>query len=75
MPPSQQFTQIVLYHTVDAIDLAAFETAAAMDSDRFKPKLCHVVIALDMDMRWFGAVNRVDKEAIRSNAQDCRHNS
>ncbi len=48
---------------------------AAFQTHGIEPKLRFTLIVLDMNMRWFVAVARVEEESVWAVAKDRRHSS
>lgn len=58
---------------MDALDLDATETHAALKSNRLEPKLGELFLSFHVDVRRLLAIARVEKEPIRTKAQHRRH--
>src|SRR2546421_10911740 len=56
-----------------SIYFVAAKPAAALQANRIEPKLCHLVVTLNVDMRRFIPISRVKEEPVGSSAFDCRH--
>jgi hypothetical protein len=63
----------LLDQTLNPTNLNRPEAAAALEANAAEPKLGDVVIALDVNMRRFLGVARVEVKAIRAGPQDRRH--
>jgi hypothetical protein len=57
----------------DTTDFAFTKASASLQSQRSKPKLRHVVIALNVNVLWLIPVAGVKEESIRSFSQYRRH--
>ena len=58
---------------MDALDLDATETYAALESNRLEPELRQLIFSFHVDVRRLLAVARVEEEPIRAQAQHRRH--
>jgi len=54
---------------MNLIEFAALEATACLEPNRFQPELRNVALSLDMRMRWFAAIGRIDKKAVWANPQ------
>jgi len=60
----------------DFVNLADFypiESSTALQSDRIKPKLGDILIALHANVPGFIAIAGIKEESIRSNSYNCQH--
>jgi len=63
------------YKLVDSTNLPARKPSTPVQSDRVKPELCQLVLTLDMDMRGFIVISRIEEETIWPDSQNCWHYS
>jgi len=63
------------YKFVDSTNLPARKPSTPVQSDRVKPELCQLVLTLDMDMRGFITIPRIEEETIRPDPQNRWHYS
>jgi hypothetical protein len=52
------------YRFVDSTNLPARKPSTPVQSDRVKPELGQFVLTLDMDMRGFIAISRIEEEPV-----------
>lgn len=64
---------VLMHHQNDTRDLAARKATAVLEPDRIEPDLGPIGVALDMDVRWLGAITGEEKAAVGADAQDGRH--
>jgi hypothetical protein len=57
----------------DLVAIVRTESFHIGELERIEPKLCRVVILLDMDVRRLVAVGHEKEEAVSTLATDCRH--
>jgi len=68
MPILHQLVVVFFYYLMYAIDFFSGESAAAMQSDGYKPKFCHFIVSLNMDMLRLVPITSVKEKAIRTNS-------
>jgi hypothetical protein len=61
--------------SVKVEQLVPRKTRAGMERDRLDPKFGRVPMAFSMHMRRLMTIGRIEKESIRTGAQNCRHDS
>ncbi len=64
---------MIAYQSFDPCELNARKPATNLQSNRIEPEFREFIIPLDMDVRRFDTVPRVEEEPIRSGPQDCWH--
>jgi len=64
---------VLMNHQNDTGDLASRKAATVLEADGIEPDLGAVGVALDVDVRWLGAITGKEEEAVGADAQDGRH--
>src|SRR5207248_7894712 len=73
MPTLQQLRQVLVDERPDLVNVPTLEAVAALKPHRVEPELCLAVIPLDVHVRRFPAVTRVEEEPIGPDAKDGGH--
>ncbi len=66
IPALEQVFSVLLYESLDSIDLGSGEPVTPAESHRRQPELCLAVIAFDVDMRRFVSVARIEEKSVRA---------
>ena len=64
---------VLMNHQNDTRDLASRKAATVLEPDGIKPDLGAIGVALDMDVRWLGAITGEEEATVGADAKDGRH--
>jgi hypothetical protein len=62
-----------LHKPLQPMEFQSAEAMAVLQSYRLQPEFGDLIVTLHMDMGWLIAIPGIEKESIRTNAQDRRH--
>jgi glutaredoxin 2 len=75
IPALQKLCVMFLDEPLDPVEFLSAEAVTVLQTHRDKPEFGNLLVTLDMHVGWLITVPRIEKEAVRTNTQDSRHNT
>jgi hypothetical protein len=73
IPTLESARSVSLDDFLETVEFLARKPSASLEADGINPKLCFAVVMLDVDVRRFVPIARVEEEPIGAVSEDRRH--